>query len=210
MKDNRTGALAVGALLVALGILFLLQNFGIFGSVANLIWLVLFGGGGLAFLYVFATNQQQWWAVIPGFVLLGLAVLIGFGDKLGDWGPALFLGSIGLAFWVIFVVRRDFWWAIIPAGTLSTLALVAILADRLQGEVVGGLLFLGLAATFGLVYVLTGHESRQRWAIIPAGILGVLGLLLTLSMGGLVNYIWALALIGAGVFLLSRTGIFQR
>lgn len=210
MKDNRTGALAVGALLVALGILFLLQNFGIFGGIANLFWLVLFGGGGLVFLYVFASNQQQWWAVIPGFVLLGLAMLIGFGDLLGSWGPALFLGSIGLAFWVIFVVRRDFWWAIIPAGTLSTLAFVAVVADRLPGEVVGGVLFLGLAATFGLVYVLTGREGRQRWALIPAGVLGVVGVLLTLSMGGLINYIWALALIGAGVFLLSRTGIFQR
>ena len=33
MNNNRTGVLAVGALLVALGVLFLLQNFGFFGSV---------------------------------------------------------------------------------------------------------------------------------------------------------------------------------
>ncbi len=211
MKDNnRTGALAIGALLVALGVLFLLQNFGVFTSIANLVWLVLFAGGGLAFLYVFAVNQEQWWAVIPGFVLLGLAVLIGLGDKLDSWGPALFLGSIGLAFWVIFIVRRAFWWAIIPAGTLSTLAVVAVLADRIDGMAVGGVLFLGLAATFGLVYILTGHEGRQRWALIPAGILGVLGVLLTLSLGGLINYVWALALIGGGIYLLTRTGLFQR
>jgi hypothetical protein len=209
MKESRTGAFALGALLVALGILFLLQNFGIFGGIANLIWLVIFGAGGLAFLYVFAVNQQQWWAVIPGFVLLGLAVLIGFGDRLGSWGPSLFLGSIGLAFWVIYVVRREFWWAIIPAGTLTTLAFVAVLADRLPDMVVGGIFFLGLGATFGLVYLLTGHETRQRWALIPGGILGLLGVLLTLSMGGLINYVWALALIGVGVFLLSRTGIFS-
>ena len=43
-------------------------------------------------------------------------MLIGFGDKLGAWGGALFLGSIGLAFWVIYFVRRDFWWAVIPGG----------------------------------------------------------------------------------------------
>lgn len=208
MKDNRTGAFAIGALLVALGVLFLLQNFGVFANIANLIWLVLFAAGGLVFLYVFATNQQQWWAVIPGFVLLGLAVLIGFGDRLGAWGPALFLGSIGLAFWVIFVVRREYWWALIPAGTLSTLAVVAALADQLPGEAVGGVLFLGLAATFGLVYILTGPASQQRWALIPAAILAVLGVLLTLSLGGLINYIWALALIGVGVYLLSRTGVF--
>ncbi|MGE5602393.1 MAG: hypothetical protein ACM30E_05055 [Nitrososphaerales archaeon] len=210
MRDNRTGAFAVGALLVALGVLFLLQNFGVFATVVNLVWLVLFAAGGLAFLYVFAANQQQWWAVIPGFVLLGLAVLIGFGDRLGNWGPALFLGSIGLAFWVIFVVRREFWWPIIPAGTLTTLAFVAVLADRIDGMAVGGVLFLGLAATFGLVYLLTGRETRQRWALIPAGILAILGVLLVLSLGGLINYIWALALIAAGVFLLSRARLFQR
>jgi hypothetical protein len=210
MKDNRTGAFAVGALLVALGVLFLLQNFGIFGSIGNFIWLVLFGGAGLVFLYVFAVNQEQWWAVIPGFVLLGLAVLIGFGDRLGSWAPGLFLGSIGLAFWVIFFVRRAFWWALIPAGTLTTLAIVAVLSDRVDGTALGGVLFLGLAATFGLVYVLTGQETRQRWALIPAGILGILGVLLTLSLGGLINYLWALALIGVGVYLLSRSRVFQR
>jgi hypothetical protein len=210
MKDNRTGALAIGALLVALGVLFLLQNFGIFGSIGNFIWLVLFGAGGLAFLYVFAVNQEQWWAVIPGFVLLGLAALIGFGEQLGSWAPGLFLGSIGLAFWVIFFVRRDYWWALIPAGTLTTLAVVAVLADQIDGTAVGGVLFLGLAATFGLVYVLTGQESRQRWALIPAAILGILGVLLTLSLGGLINYVWALALIGVGVYLLKRANILQR
>lgn len=210
MRENRTGAFALGALLVALGVLFLLQNFGVFASIVNLVWLVLFGAGGLAFLYVFAANQQQWWAVIPGFVLLGLAVLIGFGDRLGSWGPALFLGSIGLAFWVIYAVRRESWWAIIPAGTLTTLAFVAVLADRIDGLAVGGVLFLGLAATFGFVYLLTGRESRQRWSLIPAGILGIFGVLLILSLGGLINYIWALALIAAGVFLLSRARLFQR
>ena len=96
MNNNRTGVLAVGALLVAFGVLFLLQNFGFLGAVQNTIWLVLFGAAGLTFLFVFASNRQQWWAVIPGFVLLGLAVLIAFGDRLGAWGGALFLGSIGI------------------------------------------------------------------------------------------------------------------
>lgn len=210
MKDNRTGAFAIGALLVALGALFLLQNFGLFGSFGNFIWLVLFGVGGLAFLYVFAVNPQQWWAVIPGFVLLGLAALIGFGDRLGNWAPAFFLGSIGLAFWVIFVVRREFWWSLIPAGTLTTLAFVSALADRIPEMAFVGIFFLGLAATFGLVYLLSGPVTRQKWALIPAGILAVVGVLLMLSLGGLINYLWALGLIGVGVYLLSRARLFQR
>lgn len=210
MNNNRTGALAVGALLVAFGVLFLLQNFGLFGSITDMIWLLVFGAAGLTFLFVFATNREQWWAVIPGFVLLGLATLIGFGDRLGEWGGALFLGSIGLAFWVIYAVRREFWWALIPAGTLSTLAVVAALSESADGMATGGIFFLGLAATFGLVYLLSGAEDRQRWALIPAGILAAIGLLLTLSLGGLVNYVWAVGLIIAGVILLTRSRLLQR
>jgi hypothetical protein len=210
MNNNRTGALAVGALLVAFGVLFLLQNFGLFGSIANMIWLLIFGAAGVTFLFVFASNRQQWWAVIPGFTLLGLAALIAFGDRMGEWGGALFLGSIGLSFWVIYAVRREYWWALIPAGTLTTLAVVATLADRIDGMIVGGILFLGMALTFTLVYLLTGEEMRQKWALIPAGILGILGMLLLLSLGGLVNYVWALALIVVGVYLLSRSKLLQR
>ena len=210
MNNSRTGALTVGALLVAFGVLFLLQNFGLFGGVENLVFLFLFGAGGLAFLYVFATNQQQWWAVIPGFVLLGLGVLIGFGDKLGAWGGALFLGSIGLAFWVIYFVRRDFWWAVIPGGVLVTLAVVAALGESLPGMGTGGIFFLGLALTFALVYLLPVEEGRQRWAAIPALVLGILGLLLILSLGGIINYVWAIGLIAAGVYLLTRSKLFQR
>jgi len=210
MNNSRTAGLAIGALLVAFGLLFLLQNFGLFGGLENIVWLVLFGAGGLAFLYVFASNQQQWWAVIPGFVLLGLAVLIGFGDRLGSWGGALFLGSIGLAFWVIYFIRRDFWWAIIPGGTLLTLAIVAALSERLPDTATGGIFFLGLAGTFALVYLLPAPEGRQRWAAIPAIALATIGAVASLSLGGWVNYIWAVGLIVAGVYLLSRAKVFQR
>lgn len=210
MNNSRTAGLAVGALLVTLGILFLMQNFGLFTDVANLIWLVLFGAGGLAFLYVFASNQEQWWAVIPGFILLGLSMLVGFEDRLGAWGGALFLGSISLAFWIIYIVRRDFWWAVIPGGVLGTLTVVAALGENLEGMVTGGVFFLGLALTFALVYLLPVEEGRQRWAAIPALILGSIGLLLVLSLGGIINYIWAIGLILVGVYLLTRVRLYPR
>jgi hypothetical protein len=124
-------------LLVAFGVLFLLQNFGIFGSIANMLWLLGFGAAGLTFLFVFASNRQQWWAVIPGFTLLGLSVLIAFWRADGRMGRRAVPGSIGLSFWVIYAVRRDYWWALIPAGTLSTLAVVAALAERVDDMVVG-------------------------------------------------------------------------
>lgn len=206
MKSGRA-YLGVGALLIVLGLLFLLQNFGLFGSLENVIWLMLFGAGGLAFLWVFFSNREQWWAIIPGFTLLGLAFLIGFGEYMGAWGGALFLGAIGLSFLVIYLLRRDFWWAIIPGGALITLALVAGLSEVLtddDGMAIGGVLFLGFALTFLLVYLAPAPHGRMKWALIPAGILGVMGVMFLLSLGGFINYALALGLILVGGFLVAR------
>lgn len=207
MKSNRSYIL-VGILLVVIGFLFLLQNFGVFGGLENLIWTILFGAGGVAFLGVFLSNQEHWWAIIPGFTLLGLAFLIGFGEYMGAWGGALFLGAIGLSFWVIYLLRRDFWWAIIPGGALMTLALVAGLSGVVQdddGMAIGGILFLGFALTFLLVYLAPTPQGRMRWSLIPAGILGVMGVLFLLSLGGFINYALAVGLILVGGFLVVRT-----
>lgn len=205
MKSGRA-YLGVGALLIVLGLLFLLQNLGLFGGLQNIIWLVLFGAGGLAFLWVFFSNREQWWAIIPAFTLLGLALLLGFGERLGAWGGAFFLGAIGLSFWAIYLLHREHWWAIIPGGALVTLALVAGLSDVMpdQGMAIGGILFLGFALTFLLVYLTPTATGRMKWALIPAGILAVMGVLMLLSLGGLVNYVAPLALILAGGFLVAR------
>ena len=123
MKGSR-GYIGLGILLIALGVLSLVGDLGVFSfaDVGDLIWGLLFGVAGLAFLAAFLTDTyERWWAAIPGLTLCGLAVLIVFGDRLGASGGALFLAAIGLSFWVIYLVRREFWWAIIPGGALITL-----------------------------------------------------------------------------------------
>ena len=90
MKSSR-GYIGLGILLVVLGLLFLLQNFDLFNInvLGDLIWGVLFGAAGLVFLWVFVSNLEgNWWAVIPGFTLLGLAGPVAFGDFLGEAGAA--------------------------------------------------------------------------------------------------------------------------
>jgi len=91
----------VGAiLLIGVGILFLLQNLGVLGASSAILWALLFAVGGAVFFYVFLTDRTNWWAVIPGFVLLGIAGLIALSELApeveGAWGGALFLGCIGL------------------------------------------------------------------------------------------------------------------
>ena len=197
-----------GILLIAAGVLFLLQNFGIL-AVGAYAWPLLFGASGAVFLYVFLTNRANWWAVIPGLVLLSLAALIAldqFAPEVGEtWGGAIFLGGIGLAFWVVYFVKREHWWAIIPGGVLLTLALVAGLSSVLEGVEMGGVFFLGLGLTFGLLSLLPTSEGRMKWALIPAGVLLAMGLLISAAATAVFNYLWPAALILVGLYLIFRT-----
>ncbi len=201
-------------LLIAAGIVFLLDSLEVieFGA---LLWAVAFVLAGLIFLAVFVLDREQWWAVIPGFVLLSLGGLIGTSELLpgleGEWMGALFLGGISLPFWVLFLMRRDFWWAIIPGGVLLTVALIAGLGDTLPGEIIGGILFLGIGLTFAIVSLLPTPEGRMRWALIPAGVMLFLGLMVMASTGGeLFAYIWPAAFIIAGLYLLIRSILSRR
>ena len=63
--ERSKGYDGLGILLVLLGGLFLLQNFGFLGGLGAFIWAVLFGFGGLAFLVVFLANRENWWASDP-------------------------------------------------------------------------------------------------------------------------------------------------
>ncbi len=199
----------VGAiLLIVVGILLLLQNLGILVGIVALIWSLIFGAGGVVFLYVFLSDRTHWWAIIPGFGLLGLAALIAldqFWPRVGDvLGGTIFLGGIGLAFWVIYFLNREHWWAVIPGGVMFTIALVAGLDSVFEGAETGGVLFLGLGLTFGLLSLLPTPQGRMKWALIPAAVLLVMGLLITAATAGILEYLWPAALILVGLYLLFR------
>ena len=197
-----------GILLIVVGILLLLQGFGILGVVVALIWALVFGAAGLVFLYVFLTDRANWWAVIPGFGLLGIAALIAldeFWPQVGDAvGGALFLGGVGLAFWIIYFINRKHWWAVIPGGVMFTLALVAGLSPIYEGPAMGGVFFLGLGLTFGLLSFVPTPHGRMKWALIPAAVLLVMGLLITAITTGILDVLFAAVLILVGLYFLFR------
>lgn len=209
MKDMLWRVILAG-FLILLGVLILLSNLNILPwdiDALQWFWLLVFGGAGISFLAVFLSNRDNWWAVIPSFTLLGLAILVSnvIPSRYSEVGGAIFLGMIGLSFWVILILRRDFWWAIIPGGVLTTLALVALASGGLGGLASGAIFFLGMAITFLVVYLLPTGDGRQLWAIWPAGILGLLGLMLTLGAGGIAQYVFPAALILFGGWLVFRS-----
>ena len=197
-----------GILAIVVGILLLLQNFGILGAVVALIWALIFCAAGLVFLYVFLTDRANWWAVIPGFALLGIAALIALDElwpQVSDAvGAVLFLGGIGLAFWVIYFQKREFWWAIIPGGVMFTLALVAGLESVFKGAEMGEVFFLGLGLTFGLLSLVPTPHGRMKWTRIPAAVLVVMGVLITAAATGSLACLGGAILILVGIYSLFR------
>jgi len=111
-----------GMLLIVAGLLFLAQSLGLIPSAWGALWAVVFGVAGLAFVAWLFVDRRQWWAIIPGLTLLGLAGVIVLSmltpEENGGWAGAVFLGAIGLSFVIVYIMRRDFWWALIPAGAL--------------------------------------------------------------------------------------------
>lgn len=197
-----------GIALIVIGAIILLDNLGVI-TFGELVWSALFLMGGLVFLSVFVSDREKWWALIPGFVLLGIGGLIALEQiapqAAEDWGGALVLGGIALAFIAVYFVNPQNWWAIIPAGVLATLVVITIIDDVLgSGMAVGGVLFIGIALTFVLVAVLPNPSGRMSWAWIPALVMGVFGILLFASAEELLNYVWPTALILIGAFLILR------
>jgi len=195
-----------GVLLVAAGVVFLLGNL----NIINLNWEViigpLFGIGGAVFLMVFIMNTDDWWALFPGFVLIAIGIIIFMDNILGvaadPWIGAVFLGLLSLAFLLIYFFHREHWWAIIPGGVLLTLAGVTLVPES---DFSGGVFFLGMALTFGLVYFLPRPSGKMQWALYPAGILFLIGVLVTLGEADVLNYFWPLALLIAGGYVIYRS-----
>ena len=197
-----------GSLLILAGVVFLLQNVFNF-NIGGLFWAMLLAVAGLAFITAFINNRMHWWALIPGFTLLGVSVTVLISNYLprldGIMGGFLVLGGIGTAFAAIYLSDRRNWWAVIPAGVLFTLAIISVLDEWLGGSGISGLLFLGFGLTFALVAMLSTPQGQMRWAWYPAVVLLVVGFLVVGAAENLIAYLWPVALIFGGLFLIYRT-----
>jgi hypothetical protein len=199
--DRWTIRIWIGAGLVVIGLLMLLDRFNFFPGVSGLFVGAAFALAGAYFLYRFFTNMQtEWWAAIPAFALLGLGAESLLANVLGDWSGAFVLGGVGLGFFAVYFSDRTRWWAIIPGGVLVTVALTSV-AGRMFGALdTGGLFFLGLGLTFLLVAVL----ASLQWAWIPGVVLLVMGALFGAPFGGSMNLVWPIALIAGGLLLILQ------
>lgn len=217
MSDPRLRSIAWGVLLIGGGVLLLLFEFGVLAPYSPLVQFILAGAFVLAaiiFFGTFARTPADWWRVIPGWTLLGLAVVLVLSTLAVDqrWlGATVFFG-LALAFAHVYVLDRGSrWWALIPGGFLLVLGLVIGVSAWVPSvNMLALLLFGGLGAVFFLLFLL---HRRQWWAVIPGGVLLVFAALIAAPEGSETSPLlrwWPLLLVLAGLIVAIRGGRRQR
>lgn len=134
----------------------------------------------MPFLVVFLYKpKQNWWALIPAWVLISIGLmvfLLGLDLLPGGVVPLYVLGSIALPFLVVYFLDRNNWWALIPAWSLIAIGVMVFLIDVrfLTNLAIPAYVMFAVAFPFFVVFLT--NRKTNRWALIPGGITGVIGL----------------------------------
>jgi hypothetical protein len=173
-----------GAILVVMGLGFLVWNLGILGALqATVAWglMAFFALLGLAFVFGYLNKRADWWRLIPAFTLLAVAAVIFLSTRgvASAWVAAALLSGIALAFLVIYASdREERWWALIPFGSVTVMVAVILLGAEpaTSTALLGAVLFGGMGMVFFLIYALARDRQRFGWALVPTAALGVMSL----------------------------------
>ncbi|MBX3011171.1 MAG: hypothetical protein KF832_06665 [Caldilineaceae bacterium] len=201
--------------LISSGLLLLTWNLGLF--VAYEPWpqyslTLLLGSVGVTFFGGYVTAPAQWWRLIPGWTMVALALMLLLStlpEPPMRLIAALLFWGLGVAFVQIYWTQRiEHWWAIIPGGFMLVLGcIIAISGVVTDLEILSALLFTGMGAVFYLLYLLS-RQTRQWWALIPASVLSLFGILVAVAQVGTGTSAmrwWPLLLILLGLFIGWRT-----
>lgn len=192
LDDSRT---VIAVALIVIGVVALLGTVGWLPQLRGLMGGLLFAAVGVLLLWL-ARRYANDWLMFAAFPAFGLAFAAAVP---GDLGGAGFLAGIGAGFLALVVAEPRRWWAIIPAGVLFTLSVITWSS---LGEPGGGtIFFLGLAATFAVVW--RNAARPQPWAVYPA--IGTLAMAMIVSLARadwLVPVL--LIVIGAGLILRAQ------
>jgi hypothetical protein len=181
------------------------------------VWAAFLAGAGLGPFGLYLVDRSDGLLLLSAYVLWAIAGLIALvpSGLLRDEAVAFYvLPAIALPLLVVFVRDRGRWWALIPAYILLTIVGVIGLAESrlFSDDLVSAYVLLAIAIPFFMIYA---RDRRRWWALIPGGVLAVIGLSFgswlpwhsvraSLIAGGALEYLAALALLVVGAWILVR------
>lgn len=157
------------------------------------------------FVFVYQHNKENWWALIPTYILLSIALMLlltSFNILSGIMVAPFILYSISIPFLVIYFKNKEYWWSLIPAYTMITVGTMVGLIEFgiLVDMLIPAYIMAAISIPFFIVYYL---NKEHWWALIPAGILGFLSLAFMLS-APVGKIAIPVVLIIAGAYMLFR------
>lgn len=173
---------------------------GIFGGLALTITLAtndvntaavaspLFIGLLVPFAAAYLTDRaRNWWALIPGGVMLFLTLVTLLVDYTsGDqWIGALLFFMVAISFLLVYLNNREHWWALLVAYITGVIGIAPLMSmGGRNADYFGAVFLFAVALPFFVVYF---RSAENWWAIIPAGAVSVVGVIATLAIAGLIN-----------------------
>ncbi len=137
-------------------------------------------GIAIPFVVVFFLDKKNnWWALIPAWVMTAIALVVLFEDQVdGNLIGTFVLYSIAIPFLVVYLIDRTRRWALIPFASLSVIGLIPLLENVMDSEALGFVVMFLFAVPFFVVYF---WSKANWWALIPAGVFTSIGLVVLLS-----------------------------
>jgi hypothetical protein len=191
-----------GGLLLLFGVMALVETYT---DLSAWVWVAVLAAAGLGAFGVYLTDRSDRGLLIPAYVLWAIAGLVGLIELniLRDESVATYvLAAIALPFLVVFLRNRDQWWALIPAYVLLAVGVMVGLIGLgvLDDLLVPAYVMFAIAIPFFAVYA---RNTKQWWALIPGGIMAVIGLSFLIAEAA-AQYVGPAVLILVGAWVLVR------
>jgi len=200
-QSERRG-LVLGGLLIFFGLVVLLEAFT---DLTAWVWVTILAVAGLGVFAVYLRDRSHWTPLIPAYVMwviAGLLALIELDVLRGQLIVTYILAAIALPFLVMYLRDRGQWWVLTPVYSLLATGVMVGLIGRgvLNDLLIPSYVMLAAAIPFFVVYA---RIPGRWWALIPGGVMAVIGLLFLTSEATL-QYIGAAVLLIAGIWILVR------
>lgn len=199
---SKKSGLVLGGLLIVIGVMALLETVTDLGA---WVWVAVLTIGGFGVYAVYAMDRTEKWMLIISYAMLAVAGLVTLLtlEVLDDPYVATYvLLAIALPFLAAFLFNRTNWGLLIPAYVLTVVGVFVPLTELgvLDDNLTVTYILLAIAIPFFVVFI---RNTKNWWALIPGGILAIIGLSFLIAEAS-VEYIFAAVMIVAGILIVVR------